>query len=120
MLLQPKDPVLLVVGSKDMDPHRIPGMGFDDRRHWIFRLVHLAGLEHMTQVTSLLFPGLVRLIPVIHSGEPRHVLHVRHEARADDVVFVLEEQGRITIVRATLIPFDRPIHDHIGDPTVLL
>src|SRR5213594_140194 len=77
MLLQPKDPVLLVVGSKDMDPHRIPGMGFDDRRHWIVRLVHLAGLEHMTQVTSLLFPGLVRLIPVIHSGEPRHVLQDR-------------------------------------------
>src|SRR5437867_13046220 len=105
MLFQPKDPVLLVVGSEDMDPHRIPSMGFDDRRHRILRLVHLAGLEHMTEVTSLLFTGLVWLIPAIHSGESRHVLHVRHEARADDVVFVLEEQGRITIVRSTLIPF---------------
>src|SRR5438445_2878172 len=98
MLLQPKDPVLLVVGSKDMDPHRIPGMGFDDRRHWMFRLVHLAGLEHMTQVTSLLFPGLVRLIPVIHSGWPRHVLHARPEARAEVVVAGLANQGRITIL----------------------
>src|SRR5438132_11762079 len=98
MLLQPKDPVLLVVGSKDMDPHRIPGMGFDDRRHWIVRLLHLAGLEHMTQVTSLLFPGLVLLIPVIHSGEPRQVLHLRHEAPPNDTVFVLEELSSITIV----------------------
>src|SRR5437879_7870297 len=102
MLLQPKDPVLLVVGSKDMDPHRIPGMGFDDRRHWIFRLVHLAGLEHMTQVTSLLFPGLVRLIPVIHSCAPRHVLHIRHEARSDYVVFFLVEERHNTTYCASL------------------
>ncbi|MCG3768530.1 MAG: hypothetical protein JW394_0642 [Nitrospira sp.] len=95
-------------------------MRFDERSVRIFRLVRFARLEHSAQRATLLLTILVRLRPVVDTGQTRNILHIRHETRADDVVFILKEQRHVTIVRTHLVPGHRAIENHVGRPGVLI
>ena len=75
-------------------------------------------LENLAERTALFFAVLVGLGPIVHTGQPRHVLDIRHETRADDVILVLEEQGYIAVVRTHLVSRYGPIHDHVGRPGI--
>ena len=70
-------------------------MGLDDRRRRIFRLVDHARLEDLAQGTAVTLPELIGFRSVVYRRETGGILHVGHEARPDDVVFILEEQGHV-------------------------
>src|SRR3989338_9937692 len=95
-------------------------MRLDQRSLWILWLGHRARTEDITELAALLLTLLVRLVPVIHARQARHVLHVGHEARADDVVLILEEEGHIPVVALPDVLRQACIYDHIGPPAVLL
>ncbi len=102
-----------------MDTHGIARMRLDDRGRRIFRLVDDARLEQLAKGTAVALPEFIRLRPVVHRSETGGILHIGHEARPDDVVFVLEEQGHIAIVHPVFVSRYRSINNDVGRPTVL-
>ena len=120
MAFHPEHSVLLAVGPDHVDADRIAGMGLNQRRRRILRLIHDTGLEDLAQRAALLFTILVRFGTVVDRRHTGDVLHIGHERRSDDVVLVLEEQCDIAIVPLADVLRHTGVNDDIGSPGILL
>lgn len=81
--------------------------------------VDYAWLENLSEGAPHVFPEFIGLGAIIDTGQARGVLHVRHETRAENVVLILEEQRRIPLVGPSFVSRNRPVDQHVGNPTVL-
>ena len=74
--------------------------------------------EHITQFTTLIFTIEPWLQAVVHSRQACYVLQVRHERCTDDIVLILEVQGKITVVINIRVFSIRLIDDNIRFPGI--
>src|SRR6202795_2184016 len=109
---------LFAEGTQHMNHDRGAHMRRDARGH---RLIsRLDAYEHFAVPTALLDPVIGRLGPAVPRRRPGHLLYVWHEAGADLVIFVLEQEGEGPIVLSILVARQAPIHNHVRPPGTLL